>query len=407
MIKVGILTFHRSINYGSFLQSYSLANAIKSHTDFDVEIIDYNMTNVELYSFLSCFSWNITQTYKNILRYIKFKKLLHKSLPISKNRVITNKLNIIEQQLKDKYDVIIVGSDEVWKINKLRGFPNIYWLNEKLNCIKMSYAASANRTRFEKLSEVQKKYIKNSLKQFSYIGVRDENTLKQLKNIDNKLLIRRNCDPAFLFELEKTKGVKALLSQKLRKKYKLDLAKPIIAVMCTDDNVCKNIYDKYSKDYQIVALYTNTKYCNVFLYDLDPFEWAHVFSFISLSVTNFFHCTVFSIINNTPFISIDIENTAVLYESKIKDLLKRADLLENYINMKHPAFRWEKVFRQIERSMNSNDTTKMERFALDEKKYFNDFVKELKILSNRNLVEFESRRYKKIDEGGAESVTFL
>ena len=391
MIKVGILTFHRSINYGSFLQSYSLANALKSCTDFDVEIIDYNMTNVELYSFLSCFSFNISQTYKSIIRYLKFKRLLNKSLPISKNKIITNKLNIIEKQLSDKYDVIVVGSDEVWKINKLRGFPNIYWLNEKLNCIKVSYAASANRTRFDRLSNEQKKYIKNSLKQFAYIGVRDENTLKQLKNIDTKLLIRRNCDPAFLFEIEKTKEVEAQLALKLSKKYKLDLTKPIIAVMCTDDTACKNIYDKYRKDYQIVSLYTNTKYCNAYLYDLDPFEWAHVFRFISLSVTNFFHCTVFSIINNTPFISIDVEEVSVLYESKIKDLLKRADLLENYFNLKHPAFRWDKVFKQIEHNVNSNDTSKMERFVLSEKKYFIEFVKELRNLSNKSLIKLETK----------------
>lgn len=391
MIKVGILTFHRSINYGSFLQSYSLANALKSCADFDVEIIDYNMTNVELYSFLSCFSRNISQTCKIILRYLKFKKILYKNLPISKNKIITNKLNIIVQHLIDKYDVIVVGSDEVWKINKLRGFPNIYWLNEKLNCIKVSYAASANRTRFDSLSDAQKKYIRNSLKQFSYIGVRDDNTLKQLKNIDAKLLIRRNCDPAFLFDIEKTKSVEALLAQKLSKKYKLDLAKPIIAVMCTDDTICKKIYDKYCKDYQIVSLYTNTKYCDAFLYDLDPFEWAHVFSFISLSITNFFHCTVFSIINNTPFISIDVEEISVLYESKIKDLLKRADLLEYYFNMKQPSFRWDKVFRQIEHNMNSSATTKMARFVLSEKKYFNDFVKELKNLLDFPVDKFEHR----------------
>ncbi|QNU66622.1 polysaccharide pyruvyl transferase family protein [Ruminiclostridium herbifermentans] len=391
MTKVGILTFHRSINYGSFLQSYSLANALKSSTDFDVEIIDYNMTNVELYSLLSCFSYNISQTYKNVCRYFKFKRLLYKSLPISKDRIITNRLNIIEQQLRDKYDVIVVGSDEVWKINKLRGFPNIYWLSEKLKCIKVSYAASANRTRFDRLSNEQKKYIKDSLNQFAYIGVRDENTLKQLKNIDAKLLIRRNCDPAFLFEIENAKGVEAKLGQKLSKKYKLDLAKPIIAVMCTDEWVCKNIYEKYSKDYQIVSLYTNTKYCNAYLYDLDPFEWAHVFRFISLSVTNFFHCTVFSIINKTPFISIDVEEVSVLYESKIKDLLKRADLMENYFNLKHPSFQWDKVFEQIEHNINSNDTSKMEEFVSSEKKYFNEFVKELRNLSNKSLIELETK----------------
>lgn len=387
--KVGILTFHRSINYGSFLQSYSLANALSRYTDFDVEIIDYNMTNVELYSFLSCFSWNITQVYKNVLRYFKFKEALYKNLPICKNRIISNRLDKIQQHLKDKYDVIIVGSDEVWKINNLRGFPNIYWLYDNINCIKVSYAASANRTRFDRLNDSQLNYIKCSLNKFSYIGVRDQNTINQLKNIDNKLLIRRNCDPAFLFDLEKTNSVKAKLAIKLRQKYKLDLDKPIIALMCTHDSVCKNIYDKYSSHYQVVSLYANTKYCDAFLFDLDPFEWAHVFSFVSLSVTTFFHCTVFSIINNTPFISIDVEEVAVLYESKIKDLLKRADLLENYFNIKHPCFQWKDVFHQIEHNL-STQNDKMRLFVQSEKRYFTEFIKELKNLSNTSLTAVEA-----------------
>ena len=41
--KIGILTYHRSINYGAFLQAYSLYNAIKKRygDKWIVEIIDY------------------------------------------------------------------------------------------------------------------------------------------------------------------------------------------------------------------------------------------------------------------------------------------------------------------------------------------------------------------------------
>ena len=42
MKKVGILTFHRSINYGAFMQAYSLSKKIKKRVpDATVEIIDY------------------------------------------------------------------------------------------------------------------------------------------------------------------------------------------------------------------------------------------------------------------------------------------------------------------------------------------------------------------------------
>ena len=41
-IRIGILTFHRSINYGAFLQSYALSTTVaSSFPDAKVEIIDY------------------------------------------------------------------------------------------------------------------------------------------------------------------------------------------------------------------------------------------------------------------------------------------------------------------------------------------------------------------------------
>lgn len=386
-IKIGILTFHRSINYGSFLQSYCLAAALKSYTDFEIEIIDYNMATAELY-YIIPYPFKLLPM--NIVRFYNFRKALHTHLPLSKEKLISNSISKANQFIKDKYDVVIVGSDEVWKINKLRGFPNIYWLKEDLNCIKVSYAASANRTAFDKLDYFQKQYIKEALNKFSYIGVRDENTINNLKKLDDNLVIKRNCDPAFLFDLEATKDVKALLTNKLRKKYKLDLNKPIIGIMCSDDAVCKRIYDKYKDSFQIVSLYVYTKYSHVYLYDLSPFEWAHVFSFFKLSITNFFHGTVFSLINNTPFISIDIEYSTVQYESKIKDLLRRADMLENYFNFKYDSFKWEEFLSQAELNINSPNIDKMKAFVEKEKKGFSFFVSDLKSLTEHSVIELEA-----------------
>ena len=41
MKKIGILTFHRSINYGAFMQSYSLAQQLIKRYGNNVEIIDF------------------------------------------------------------------------------------------------------------------------------------------------------------------------------------------------------------------------------------------------------------------------------------------------------------------------------------------------------------------------------
>lgn len=43
MVKVGILTYHRSLNYGAVMQAYCLAEEIqKRFPDVSVEIVDYS-----------------------------------------------------------------------------------------------------------------------------------------------------------------------------------------------------------------------------------------------------------------------------------------------------------------------------------------------------------------------------
>ena len=46
-MKIGILTYHRAINYGAVLQSFSLVERLKK--DFpneSIEIIDYNSIRI-------------------------------------------------------------------------------------------------------------------------------------------------------------------------------------------------------------------------------------------------------------------------------------------------------------------------------------------------------------------------
>ena len=42
-MKVGILTFHRSLNYGAFLQAVCLCERLNQEKDISAEIIDFDM----------------------------------------------------------------------------------------------------------------------------------------------------------------------------------------------------------------------------------------------------------------------------------------------------------------------------------------------------------------------------
>ena len=46
-MKIGILTYHASHNYGAFLQAYGLCELLIEKTGNDVEIINFNMPQSE------------------------------------------------------------------------------------------------------------------------------------------------------------------------------------------------------------------------------------------------------------------------------------------------------------------------------------------------------------------------
>ena len=44
-MRVGILTYHRSHNYGAFLQAYSLCAKLNEYENVDCEIVNYNLAS--------------------------------------------------------------------------------------------------------------------------------------------------------------------------------------------------------------------------------------------------------------------------------------------------------------------------------------------------------------------------
>ena len=48
MMRVGILTYHKTHNYGAYLQSYALTNYLNQKNGIQAEIVDYNTLASEL-----------------------------------------------------------------------------------------------------------------------------------------------------------------------------------------------------------------------------------------------------------------------------------------------------------------------------------------------------------------------
>ena len=343
MKKIGVLTFHRSINYGAFMQCFALSHSLQQRfPDCQVEVIDYE-SRIMHEHYIPKFSLSyfkhpalFSQIKK---RYAAFQYVLE-FLPLSDKTFISDGDDeALYEYIKAKYDAVVVGSDAVWNWIK-RGFPNPYLLAKLDGIKKLSYAASAYGMKPESITAEQKEYFGKALDGFDFIGVRDEYTSSLVKGIhgDGKLCF--TCDPTVLLDLE---YVASLLGTdypsyiaSVKKKYSLPTDKTLVGVMDSSPDAAAAIKAKYGQKVYTVALYSYNNAADKFIGDLNPLEWSLVFGAFDVTVTNYFHGTHLSLKNKTPVIAIDRTEFSIQNEGKIHDVLRRAYLLDCYFDGKSP-----------------------------------------------------------------------
>ena len=330
MRKIGILTFHRSINYGAFMQSYALSHEIMKRFGPIVEIVDFEIEykNAHYKEPL----YHLIGGKEYYVKYKRFKSDLN-LLPLSHETIISNDFDKLRDYLSKNYEIVIVGSDAVWAFQKME-LENPYWLfGDKLDCKKMSYAASAHSTDFKKVKDPEKNYIAKCLKSFQYIGVRDEETYNFIKSTDNSLNVQRNCDPTILLGKSDNNIAKYIL-----KKNNLDLGKPIIGIMTAAIRYMPGIIKYLGKEYQFINLYKRNRLMDKYypfnrsryINNLSPFEWSHLYASFYMNFTNYFHGTLLGLINNIPTLAFDTTNFPYEYKGKIKQVMEDLDLNDYY-----------------------------------------------------------------------------
>lgn len=358
MKRIGVLTFHRSNNTGAFLQCYSLC--VKLQNDFPdhkIEVIDYEtQTTYQNYSGLLKDYLNIgikekDSLLRKLVIYIKrlvsiflvhrhrladmktnneiFDNAVKCNLPLTEWRLISNDCDDFYKSIAGKYDLIIVGSDCVWKYIGYP-FPNAYLLHDVHDCIKVSYAACAYRMNVDSMSKEMIHYFKESIESLDYVGIRDSQTESVLNKVGIINNMVYNCDPTFLLDISNFYYLKEGLIKKIKAKG-IDLERPIIGIQLRNNRLSRQIKKQFGGEYQIVAIRERNDYADCFLNDLTPFEWAIVFSFFKLTITDFFHASIFSILNY--ICPVVIDNKCGFYEgeiSRVEDIMTRLGLKQCY-----------------------------------------------------------------------------
>ena len=313
-MKIGILTHHQVHNEGAILQAYAQSQNLK-HLGGE-EIVDYRFKQTE----------DFQKRVEPPARYELFENFINTKLPLSKYRLVSD--NYEEAiEFVSEYDALVVGSDEVWKTEAggySKPFPNIYWLHPKLKAKKIALAASANRLVYGKLDSTTLSKMRSLLKEFDLLGVRDQHTLNLLKSFGLEGI--KVPDPTILFDFPDID-----LRDRLIKKG-VNFKKPLLGLRINKkaDRKHKGLakfIPRAKKTHQVIAVSYHSKYADIYLDDLNPFEWASVFKYFNHFVTVSYHGLIFSLKNNIPVAVIDVDKRYKTTQSKGKDLLTDLNLM--------------------------------------------------------------------------------
>ncbi len=217
MIKCGVLTFHRTTNFGSYLQTYGLYKKI-CDLGYECEIIDYRCPAIE-----SRESLKPTRSIfnpKEIARRILIMPALNKKAE-NLVRFSNDNMKLSEKYLPNSisqaelnYDKIIVGSDIVWGLDITDNDFN-YFLDFVSDSAK-KYAFSSSVGNYKK--SINDKKITDLLKDFSQIAVRENEAVNWVKDLSDKDA-DWVCDPTML--LTKEEWLSVLPIKKIQEKYVL------------------------------------------------------------------------------------------------------------------------------------------------------------------------------------------
>lgn len=308
MMKIGLLTFHRAINYGAVLQCYALYRTL-SDLGHDVEVIDYRPAYIEKYRKLLSFSLtkNIFTEIKGLLRdcllYGRRKTAIEnfdRFLSMMNYSPIVRESQEIAAQ---KYDVVLSGSDQVWNRHITGGtWDKFYWGQFKHpNTLFASYAASFGGSPTKEMDGD----IKGMLQKVDAISVREKDMADYLRPLGMNVSV---CvDPTILVD-EKVFSELAIepadsnfiLVYALKDRTKVvEWAKKLQAnsrmkIIVLGGNVSSKT--NYGKGIKVVQ-------------GISPHEFLGYFKKADVVVNASFHGTVFSTLFRKNFYSIEVGNS--------------------------------------------------------------------------------------------------
>lgn len=284
--RIGVLTFHRCINYGSYWQARCLVEGLRRR-GHEAVLLDHESREVTWAEWRSAFQPLLperTPRAEYRLYASKARKFLRafERLPQSR-RFPLNDPSAMEPQ-----DMVIVGSDEVWNLTHpwYGGRPIFYGEGLRADRI-VSYAASFGN--YDAAAGLED-YWAEKLRSFSALSVRDENSRQLVRRATGK-------EPALVLD--------PVLQFPPRPTTKAETTdRPYVAVYghSLPRWFTARVKDwAHRMDYRLISIGYRNAWADEQRVMAGPEEFADLIANAAAVATNFFHGCVFALINDKPF----------------------------------------------------------------------------------------------------------
>lgn len=313
-MRVGIITIIDNNNLGNRLQNYALEKILENNNIDCITISNEPFSNTK-----DKFILRIIKNLKFRDTYSKFEGRKNSFKEFNNNIIFSKKRITPFSKLKD-FDYFISGSDQVWNptFGRLREVDLLEFTEPKK---RISFAASFG---ISSLPEQYNEKLKNALKDYKAISVREDAGKKIIEDVVGKKDVQVLVDPTMLLTAEEWDKVAKKPEQLKTDKYILnyflgELSEKRKAEIdrIAKENDCEviNILDKNSP-----------------FYCTGPSEFLYLEKHAFLVCTDSFHSSVFAILYNRPFIVFGREDNTISMNSRIETLINKFNLKNREYN---------------------------------------------------------------------------
>jgi hypothetical protein len=285
--KIGILTFHRCINYGSYWQARCLVDGLQA-CGHDAVLLDYNSRHVNRAEW-KCALRPTLPTAVPTSDYALYRRKIRKFFQAFDSLPLSPSFDLNDPASMESYDTIVIGSDEVWNLSHpwFGGCTLFYGTGIRVKRL-ISYAASFGN--YDASTRLEPCWV-NRLRDFAAISVRDDNSRRVIQTalgFEPELVL----DPCLQFP-PSPKGEWHGPQQSFLAVYGHNFS----------PSFSREIRRWAQKrGYLLVSIGYRNDWADIQWITAGPHDFAHAIARAEALATNFFHGCIFALCNARPFV---------------------------------------------------------------------------------------------------------